>query len=260
MSDDRAAVSVIDGPANAATLVVVPPLGMPAALMATFTGQLAKRLRIVTVELPGAGHADRLHPTTTRAQAAILADAIRASCEGPAHLFGSSYGGMVAMWVAIDAPSLVSALILASTTARGRDAIVAEPGEKLALLARALGRGAMRVALAEAVLTEETRRSPTQTAQVERAIEASPRDDTELLWLAAAVAAHDASGELATIHAPTLVLTGADDDLVPARLQDELAAAIPNAKRATIDEAGHAPSIDRPEASASAVLAFLDSL
>lgn len=254
---DHPATHVIEGPPGAESIVVVPPLGMPAAVMAPFTRLLAKKLRVVTVDLPGSGHADQAHPTTTRAQAAILAGAMRASCSAPAHLFGISYGGMVAMWVAIDAPALLDRLVLASTTARGRDAIAAEPGEKLALLARALRPGTTRVALAEAVLNESTLERPGRTAQIERAIDASPRGDIELLWLAGAVAAHDATNALAGIEAPTLVLGGTEDELVPARLQDELAAAIRGATRRTIEGAGHAITIDRPEQAASAVLAFV---
>jgi 3-oxoadipate enol-lactonase len=182
---------------------------------------------------------------------------MRATCSAPAHLFGISYGAMVATWLAIDSGALVDRLVLASCAARGRDAITAEPGEKLALLARAIGRGSPRVALAEAVASDASRRSPSKTAQLEHAIEESPRDDAELVWLAAAVATHDASAELGSIRAPTLVLTGESDELIPSPLQDALAAAIAGATHETIASAGHAITIDRPDACAHAVLAFV---
>ena len=75
--------------------------------------------------------------------------------------------------------------------------------------------------------------------------------------LAAAVAAHDASHALTAIRAPTLVLTGADDELIPPRLQAALASDIPGAAQRTIAGAGHAVTLDQPEASARAVLAFV---
>lgn len=253
----EATFAVTDGPPRAATVVVVPPLGMPAALMTPFVQHLARALRVVTVELPGAGHADGVGPTSTRAQAALLADVMRTSCPVPSHVFGISYGGMVATWLAIDAPELVDRLVLASAPARGRDAILSEPGEKLALLRRALGRGPTRVALAEAVASDETRAQPAELARIEEVIEDAPRSDTELVWLAAAVAAHDTTDALSGVKAPTLVLSGEADELVPAASVDALAAGIPRAARATIPGAGHAITLDRPAETARSVLAFL---
>lgn len=251
---ERASVTLVVGPPEARTIVVVPPLGMPAGLMRPFVQLLATSLRVVTIELPGAGRASAATPTTTRAQAAILADAMREHCPSPSHLFGISYGSMVSTWAAIDAPTLVDHLVLASSAARGRDAIVAEPGDKLALFEQAIGRGTPRVALAEAIAADVPAK---EAARIEGVIEAAPRSDVELLWLVAAVATHDASSELGSIRAPTLVLGGDDDPIVPPALQDELARGIAGAVRQTIAHAGHAITLDQPEACARAVLAFV---
>ncbi len=74
---------------------------------------------------------------------------------------------------------------------------------------------------------------------------------------------------LGEVEAPTLVLFGTGDKLIPNRfLHPELtaeavaqsaAAALPNAKLQMIEDAGHLLIIERPEAFSSAVLAFLES-
>ena len=93
--------------------------------------------------------------------------------------------------------------------------------------------------------------------RIEAAIAEQPRDAEEIAWLTAAAAAHETRASLATITAPTLILTGANDALIPPSLQDELASGIAGAQRVTIEGAGHAVALDQPSATADAVLAFL---
>ena len=49
----------------------------------------------------------------------------------------------------------------------------------------------------------------------------------------------DAVGELGGISVPTLVITGADDILIPAAESDKLAKGIPGSKLQVIPHAGH---------------------
>ncbi len=57
----------------------------------------------------------------------------------------------------------------------------------------------------------------------------------------------DSSGLLAEIEVPTLVVTGADDTLIPVSESEAMAAAIPDAELAVIPGAGHMVSFERPE-------------
>ena len=59
---------------------------------------------------------------------------------------------------------------------------------------------------------------------------------------------------LPTIDVPTLVLGGEDDKLSPPELLDGIAAAIPNAQRATVSKAGHLPPLENPEEFADVIL------
>jgi pimeloyl-ACP methyl ester carboxylesterase len=69
--------------------------------------------------------------------------------------------------------------------------------------------------------------------------------------LAAQAARPDSRPSLGAIRVPTLVLTGADDQICPPQLQEELAAGIPGARHAVIDGAGHMATLDAPGAVAA---------
>jgi pimeloyl-ACP methyl ester carboxylesterase len=52
---------------------------------------------------------------------------------------------------------------------------------------------------------------------------------------------------LKTISCPTLVLAGADDKLIPAKIQREMAVEIPTAQYVEIPNCGHLPTMEEPE-------------
>jgi pimeloyl-ACP methyl ester carboxylesterase len=60
------------------------------------------------------------------------------------------------------------------------------------------------------------------------------------------------------VKAPTLVVWGKEDRLVPPVYADEFARRIAGARVQTVGDAGHAPHLEQPEAFAKTVLAFLD--
>jgi pimeloyl-ACP methyl ester carboxylesterase len=59
------------------------------------------------------------------------------------------------------------------------------------------------------------------------------------------------------VAAETLVINGANDGLVPVAYAAEIARLVPNAELVTIDEAGHYPMIEQPDAFHRAVETFL---
>jgi pimeloyl-ACP methyl ester carboxylesterase len=69
--------------------------------------------------------------------------------------------------------------------------------------------------------------------------------------------AADITDRLAAIQAPTLLVWGARDTLIPLRVGGALAARLPGARVVIIPEAGHNPMWERPEAFNRAALAFL---
>jgi pimeloyl-ACP methyl ester carboxylesterase len=62
---------------------------------------------------------------------------------------------------------------------------------------------------------------------------------------------------LRRVTAPTLVIWGSDDSLVSARYADDFVAAIPNARKAVFDRAGHMITVERPDVVPATIADFL---
>ncbi|MDI3416985.1 alpha/beta fold hydrolase [Streptomyces luteolus] len=69
----------------------------------------------------------------------------------------------------------------------------------------------------------------------------------------------DRVDELAALHLPVHVLSGGSDDTWPVPLLDAMAERL-SARRTIIEGAGHSPNTDRPEPTATALIAFWDEL
>ncbi|MGH2759646.1 MAG: alpha/beta fold hydrolase, partial [Actinomycetota bacterium] len=72
--------------------------------------------------------------------------------------------------------------------------------------------------------------------------------------------AHDARDRVGRITAPTLVVVGDEDVLVPPRYSVELADLIPGARLQMIPQAGHGALIERADGFRAAVEPFLKDL
>ena len=71
---------------------------------------------------------------------------------------------------------------------------------------------------------------------------------------------YDDTSELGRIDAPTLLIWGERDDLVPRAMQDVLVDAIPNAELTVYAGVGHTPRWEDPERFAGDVARFVDQL
>ncbi len=70
----------------------------------------------------------------------------------------------------------------------------------------------------------------------------------------------DATPLLATIDVPALILTGDKDQIISLAKAQAMAAAIPKATLAVIENAGHMPMLERPEATTTAIRKFLSAV
>jgi pimeloyl-ACP methyl ester carboxylesterase len=62
---------------------------------------------------------------------------------------------------------------------------------------------------------------------------------------------------LAAIDCPTLVLVGAQDELTPPHLADEMAAGIRGARLVKVAECGHLSTLEQPEAVTRELVAWM---
>jgi pimeloyl-ACP methyl ester carboxylesterase len=64
----------------------------------------------------------------------------------------------------------------------------------------------------------------------------------------AIMARPDSRDQLTGYNLPTLIVCGRDDNLTPVELHDEMAASIPGARLALIEECGHLSTMEQPQA------------
>jgi len=155
--------------------------------------------------------------------------------EAPVVLVGHSMGGLVCASLAVERPELVRALVL-----------IAPAGAPELRSLRAYARGLVRTVL--------SLRPGLMRTIAEDAIRTGP----EALLHGALFAT--GSSFAGSVSAPTLLIWGARDRLIPVELAAEWQRAIPQARLEVIDDAGHVPMVETPSAFAERLLHFLDDL
>ncbi len=228
--------------------------------------ELAKEFRVVAVDLPGFGLSERRRGAGyghERHVDRLLALLDLLGIERAAFA-GHSMGGAVVQRLAARAPGRAERLVLVGSVSAGEELGIRRRKRAgravfglIGLAATsptvmyALGRRGLRQMVADpAFVTEEVVRGyidPLLIPGTVRAVGEMARE-------------HEAEPvvELGAVGAPALVVTGAQDVVVPPARAEELAGSLPGAQDAVvIERAGHLLAEERPDAFLRAVLPFL---
>lgn len=226
--------------------------------MPVFAQLAAAGFRVLVPELPGFGESDKA-PDWRGVDDVVLHlrrvfDVLELDA---AVVVGSSFGGWLAAELAVWFPERVRALVLADAVGLRLDGapisdVFGGPGSVIEeLLARANPHGRDMAALMAPLFEPEAPADLPLRYQI-RGMEVLARvgwnpylHNPRLL------------GRLPLITAPTLVLWGAQDTLVPVAHGERYAAAIPGARLVTVPECGHLPAIEQPGITAELIAAFV---
>lgn len=226
---------------------------------------LAEKYRVIAVDLKGFGFSGKPDGDyTRRAQGEIVAGLLDHLKIEKAWLAGNSMGGETALNVALNHPEKVLGLILidsAGVAASGRADLA-----PWYLRVPFLGRAVSALAL-------------TSDGIVRRGLEKSFHDRTKVTGerikyyhaplktsggqLAAMRARtqfdlHPVEDELGNIKAPTLIIWGAEDEIIPLAAGRRMREKIPGSRLVTFDGCGHLPQEEMPERTFTEMTDFID--
>ena len=223
-----------------------------------FVPLLYKRVRVVTLDLPGHGISEvRGECHSMEYLADVVRDALQALGIARCTLVGHSMGGYVALAFCERHPEMLDGLVLFSSTPnadteekrenRRREIALVRAGKKEQLARVAPGAGfaadnRQRMADAIADLTEQVYLT---------------EDDGIVALLNGMIARPDRNEMLRRSPVRQLFVFGRKDEYIPAAVAEQLAAAHPQAQVVWLADSGHMGFLEEPEAAAEALLRFV---
>jgi 3-oxoadipate enol-lactonase len=238
-------------------LLLLMGLGYPSDMWHRTRPLLSKHYRTIVIDNRGIGRSDMPPGPYPIAQMASDAVAVLDAAQvESARVYGLSMGGMIAQEIALQHPERVRSLILGCTTAGGSTAVAAEPEVRQMLMAR----GSMSPEQAAEAAIPYIYHPATPRARIDEDLNVRrpwfPRSEAYIAQLQG-ILAWDAYSRLPQISAPTLVIHGEDDRLVPPGNGKILGSRIPGAQLLMLPDCSHIYPTDQTEASHRAVLEFL---
>jgi pimeloyl-ACP methyl ester carboxylesterase len=167
-------------------------------------------------------------------------------------LVGNSFGGHVALRLALNRPELVGGLVLAGSSGLVEKSMVSDiqirPSREW--LVRKIGE-----------LFHDPGRH-LRDADVDRAHkELSQRSGARAMVRLSRTARRDGLRErISEIGAPTLLIWGRNDVVTPPEAAEQFLSLLPDARIVWFDECGHAPMMEKPEEFAAAMIGFAGEL
>jgi 3-oxoadipate enol-lactonase len=212
------------------------------------------RFRVVRFDTRGHGRSDAPRGPYTMDQLGTDALAVLdASGVTRAHVCGESLGGMVALWLAAEAPERIDRAVFANTTAR-----IGSP-ELWQARADAVLAGGMNTVtdtVMERFFSTEFRiAQPEVVRRVAEELEAMSPEGYAGCCLA--LRDGDLAGVAALVRAPSLLIAGGSD--MAATVEDArwLQSRIEGSRLLILESAGHLSNLERPQEFGNAVAAFL---
>ncbi len=251
-----------DGPRDGPAVVLLHGFGSSLETWADWAAGLSADHRVIRLDLPGFGltGADPSGEYTDARTLAVLSALLDALGVGRTALIGNSMGGRIAWMFAAAHPARVSKLVLVSPDGFASPGITYGKRQEVPLLMRALP-----YTLPNFMLRANLAAAYGDPAKMSEATLARTRDMMLAPGVRRAVLARmaqsvlvDPRPMLGRITAPTLLLWGEKDGMIPVGNAADYLAAIPGARLVRLPGIGHVPQEEAPGESLAVVRAFLD--
>lgn len=242
------------GPADAPLVVLGPSLGTSTILWEDVVPLLADDYRVSAWDLPGHGAGPAAAGAFTVAD---LADAVADAVPDAEFLYaGVSLGGATGLELALrHGPRLRAAAILASGAKLG------DPESWTARAAQARTQSTSSLIIGSAqrwFAPESIARRPELSGRLLHVLQDA--DDESYARCCEALAAYNVRSSLGAIEVPVLAAWGQFDAVAPEEKAVEIASGVAHGRAVRIDDAGHLPPAEQPEAVASVLRSFFASV
>jgi pimeloyl-ACP methyl ester carboxylesterase len=202
---------------------------------------LARRFRVIAFEMPGFGLSPENQRTASMPEmAATMGQALDALGLDKVNLLGTSFGGKTALWLAVQQPERVLALVLEAPAAI-RPEGAKPPSGSPAEIARRLFAHPERLPPLSAI-------DPIVGAKIQRLVARLRGPDRD----------PDLERRLGGLATPTLVLFGTLDAVISPEMGHFYKELMPNCHLVFVYDAGHGISTDRPEAFTDVTIDFIE--
>ena len=238
-------------------LLLIMGLGYAHQMWHRTTPLASKHFRTILLDNRGVGQSDLPPgPYPIQTMAADAAAVLDAAGVESADVYGISMGGMIAQEFAIQYPQRVRKLVLGCTACGGPKVVRAEPEVNQVLMMR--GEMTMEEGIQAAVPYIYDVDTPRARIEEDLAIRRVTYPTPEAYaYQLQGILAWESYSRLSEIKAPTLVIHGETDRLVPPGNGKLIAESISGSKLVMIPNASHIYMTDQPEASHQAIMDFL---
>lgn len=252
---------------NGEPLVLIPGIGYDGWMWHRMIPGLEDHFQVISIDNRGAGQSDKpAGPYTAQILAADIVGMLDDFGIAKAHILGHSMGGFIAQALAIDYPERVDRLILSATNFGGPRHVPITP-EAMAVLTDVSGDPIARLRRGIVIscapgFAEANPEFVAYWVNYRIAHPIDPAGYQAQLAIGLGLLAEAASFEhrLAGVTAPTLILFGAHDRVVPQANAALLAASLPDARVEILPDAGHFFPFETPDAASAAVIQFLKGI
>lgn len=226
---------------------------------------LAKQFRVIRYDMRGFGKSSpATGPLCRRDDLVQLLNHLDVT---DAHLVGCSNGGQISLDLALEQPQRVASLTLVGSTPSGFE-LQGDPPRHLFEMFDAMQKGDIDLynELQIRIWLDGEHRQPEQvdSALRKKALEMNRIPVSQNTFFIADTQPLNpldppAVTRLESVKCPTFIIAGALDHAEVLRAADEMAARIPNARKALIESTGHVPSYEQPDTFIKLLLDFLGS-
>jgi pimeloyl-ACP methyl ester carboxylesterase len=241
-------------------LILIPGLAAGRWIWFKQVLQLSEQFRVITFDPRGLGRSPlNSEPLTIPLLANDVAVLLRRLGIERAHILGASFGGFVAQEFALAHPEMTRTLVL-SCTSFGGPRHVAPPMETLKAIASTDGFNTeerIRRILLPAFSPNFVCDHPEGVDQIVKLRLSGTVTEEAYRDQLIAAALFNTEPKLGDIKAPTLVISGDLDAVVPVQNSRNLASTIPGAELRVIEGGSHLFFIERPEEFNRSVIEFL---